>query len=56
MARVDAWEEGEGSRAVEGPECEVGAKGMGRSILERMRPMASGQGRSEVRIGVLSRS
>ena len=38
-------EEGEGTAWIDGGDWEVGTKGMGRSILERMSPMASGQGR-----------
>ena len=38
-------EEGEGRASIDGGDWEVGAKGVGRSISERMRPMASGQGR-----------
>jgi len=47
VVRVDVGEEGEGTGWIDGVEWGVGAKGMGRSILERMCPMASGQGRSE---------
>ena len=40
--RVDAGEQGEERAPVEARESEVGLSGIGRSILERMRPIAYG--------------
>jgi hypothetical protein len=42
VVRVDVGEEGEGTGWIDGVDWEVGAKGMGRSILERISPMTSG--------------